>query len=128
MSGPAFRAGVDLVDCDRMRQMLEEDPAFLEIAFTEREQADCSVDPARLGARWAAKEAVMKVLGKGIGAVSPRDIEIRSEPDGAPTLGLTGSAQHFGNEMGATDWSVSLSHEGGFAVAFVIATIGGRGV
>ena len=128
MSGTTFRAGVDLVDCGSIRRMLEEDAAFLDIAFTEREQADCSADPARLGARWAAKEAVMKVLRKGIGTVSPRDIEIRPDPDGAPTLSLTGSAQRWGNELGATGWSVSLSHESGFAVAFVIATIGGSGV
>jgi len=108
--------------------MLEEDVAFLDIAFTEREQADCSADPARLGARWAAKEATMKALRKGIGAVSPRDIEVCIEPDGAPSLRLTGAAQEWASELGATDWNVSLSHESGFAVAFVIMRIGGTGV
>lgn len=108
--------------------MIDQDLAFLDVAFTEAEQHDCSADPARLGARWAAKEAAMKALGKGIGAISPRDIEVYTNAEGAPTLRLTGSAESIAREIGVTAWSVSLSHESGFALAFVIMTIGGRDV
>ncbi|WP_298461265.1 holo-ACP synthase [uncultured Cellulomonas sp.] len=116
---------MDLVDCSRIERMLQEDDGFLAIAFTAYEQEECGVDAARLGGRWAAKEAAMKALGRGIGSIAPQDVEIQSDSEGGPTLRLTGSAQRRAQELGATSWDVSLSHESGFAVAFVIMTIGG---
>ncbi|WP_193312749.1 holo-ACP synthase [Georgenia subflava] len=120
--------GVDLVDCARIARMLKEDTTFMDLAFTAAEQEDSKADPARLGARWAGKEAAMKALGQGIGAIAPLDIEIRRSENGAPTLELSGSAKARAHELGITDWSVALSHEGGFAVAFVIMMKGGLGV
>lgn len=112
--------GVDLVDCGRIARMLEEDTSFLDLAFTAGEQEDVGQDPARLGARWAVKEATMKALGRGVGKIAPRDIEVHKSLHGAPILELSGSAKARAHELGITDWSVSLSHESGFAVAFVI--------
>ncbi|NSX35174.1 holo-ACP synthase [Pseudarthrobacter oxydans] len=117
--------GVDLVDCGRIARMLEEDRTFLDLAFTEAEQEDCQADPARLGARWAAKEAAMKALGQGIGAIAPLDIGVRRDENGVPMMELSGSAKARADELGITDWSVALSHEGGFAVAFVVMLKGG---
>lgn len=112
--------GVDLVDCARIAGMLEQDSTFLDLAFTAAEQEDSQGDPARLGARWAAKEATMKALGQGIGTIAPLDIEVCKSSDGAPRLRISGSALSRIRDLGITDWSVALSHEGGFAVAFVI--------
>ncbi|MBD3778249.1 MAG: holo-ACP synthase [Micrococcales bacterium] len=124
MSAHTLLIGVDLVDCSRIESMLEHDSGFLALTFTPLELEDCAADVSRLGGRWAAKEATMKALGKGIGSVAPTDIEIRSGPEGAPTLTLAGSAERRAAELGAATWSVSLSHESGFALAFVIMTIG----
>ena len=118
MSAP-ITTGVDLVDCGRIARMLEEDRTFLDLAFTQEEQKDCQADPARLAARWAAKEAAMKALGQGIGSIALLD------ENGVPTMELSGSARTRAKELGITDWSVALSHEGGFAVAFVVMLKGG---
>lgn len=128
MTMPRMTIGVDLVDCARIGRMLDEDTAFLDLAFTPTEQENCNADPLRLGARWAAKEAAMKALGRGIGAIALLDIEVRTRSDGAPSLELSGSAMERAQELGITDWSVALSHEGGFAVAFVIMMKEGRNV
>lgn len=120
------RSGVDLVDIDRLRHMLDEDAEFIDVAFTAGEQAECGHDVARLAGRWAAKEAVMKALGRGIGRVSPLDIEVTTDVHGAPGLNLTGSAQARASEIHALDWSVSLTHERKMAIAMVIVTIGGE--
>lgn len=127
MTSP-ITTGVDLVDCGRIARMLEEDRTFLDLAFTEAEQEECQADPARLGARWAAKEAAMKALGQGIGRIAPLDIGVCRDENGVPMMELSGSAKARANELGITDWSVALSHEGGFAVAFVVMLKGGDGV
>ena len=120
--------GVDLVDCARIARMLKEDATFLDLAFTPAEQEDAAADPARLGARWAAKEAAMKALGRGIGSIALLDVEVHRDSFGAPSLELTGAALNRAQELGITDWSVALSHEGEFAVAFVIMMKGAPGV
>lgn len=125
MSAGGMMTGVDLVDCARIARMLEEDVTFLDLAFTPAEQEDAAGDPARLGARWAAKEATMKALGRGIGSIALLDIEVHRDVHGAPSLKLKGAAKDRAQELGVTDWSVALSHEGGYAVAFVIMMKGG---
>jgi phosphopantetheine--protein transferase-like protein len=120
--------GIDLVDCARIARLLREDSTFLNLTFTAVEQEYCQKDPARLGARWAAKESAMKALGQGVGKIAPLDIEVSRDENGAPTMKLSGSAIARAQELGITDWSVSLSHESGFAMAFVVMTKGGRDV
>ena len=128
MSTFELRTGIDLVDCRRLQRMLDADASFLDIAFTKSEQTYCAGDVARLAARWGAKEAAMKALGLGIGDISPRDVEVLVDPKGAPTLNLTGSAFQRSIELGVSGWQITLSHESDFAIAFVIAVIGGDGV
>jgi len=89
--------------------------------FTERELAACKGRPDRLAARFAAKEAVSKVLGTGIGQVAWRDIEVVNDPAGRPDLRLDGQAAQLAGELGLHIWSVSLSHTQEQAVAFVVA-------
>lgn len=76
-----------------------------------------------LAARWAAKEATMKVLGIGIGRLDPTDIEVVSE-NHRPRLRLHRNAAKEAYSLGLSKWSVSLTHEAGWAMAFVVA-IGG---
>jgi holo-[acyl-carrier protein] synthase len=100
---------------------------YLERVYTPGERADCarrgplSANPqaASLAARWAAKEAVIKLLGSGDG-VDPRSIEIRN-PDGPATVALTGRAAELAEEAGLGTIDVSLSHTGGLAMAVATA-------
>ncbi|WP_439592035.1 holo-ACP synthase [Microbacterium sp.] len=114
--------GVDLAAVTRLQAMIEDDPAFLPTAWTSRELAYADGDVARLASRWAAKEAVMKALGIGIGRISPLDIEVLGDEDGVPSVALTGTARDRACELGIADWAISLSHEGGLAIAFAIAS------
>jgi holo-[acyl-carrier protein] synthase len=86
----------------------------------EREQ--CCDIPARLAARFAAKEATAKALGTGIGDVHWIDIEVRSDERGRPFLQLHGAAAQLARELGLGEWQVSLSHTQDHAIAFVVAT------
>lgn len=76
---------------------------------------------ASLAARFAAKEAVAKALGTGIGPVSWREIEIRRGSARQPVLLLHGAAAQLAAELGLTEWSISLSHSQETAVAVAIA-------
>ncbi|KAJ1681950.1 hypothetical protein LUZ63_022832 [Rhynchospora breviuscula] len=77
-----------------------------------------------LAARWGAKEATMKALEAGIGRVDPVDIEVELK-NGAPHLNLRGSARDIAEKLGLMTWSVSLTHDGLYAMAFVVA-VGGE--
>jgi len=117
--------GTDLVDLDRFRQAAERTPGILTRYFTdaERAYAERRRDPTeRYAARFAAKEAVMKALGVGLGACELADIEVvRDEDSGAPDLRLHGRAAALAEEKGVTAWRISLTHTDTAAHAIVIA-------
>jgi holo-[acyl-carrier protein] synthase len=114
--------GVDLVDIDRIREAIERHgQRFIARIFTETEQHECGGRIASLAARFAAKEAAAKALGCGIGDVRWLDIEVRSDENKAPFLVLHGAGETLARESGLLTWSVSLSHTGSQAVAFVVA-------
>lgn len=117
--------GTDLVDLDRFRQAAERTPGILTRYFTEAERAyaERRRDPTeRYAARFAAKEAVMKALGVGLGACELADIEVvRDEDSGAPDLRLHGRAAALAEEKGVTAWRISLTHTDTAAHAIVIA-------
>lgn len=118
-----LRSGVDLVDVHRIAELVKAGgDAFVNDVWTEAEQAYCGGNPERLASRWGAKEAAMKALGLGFPDVSFRDIEVTSSVGHQPRLHLRGAAATAAEAIGLSDWSVSLSHEGGLAVAFVIGT------
>ena len=73
-----------------------------------------------LAGRFAAKEAVAKALGCGIGEVERKEIEILGDEQHAPVLHLHGKAAQKAEELGLGNWSVSLSHSQSHAVAFVV--------
>ena len=116
--------GLDAVDVDRFRQVLERRPSIEQRLFTATEQADAHAGPdaaPRLAARFAAKEAAMKALGVGLGAVGWHDVEVRREESGAPTLSVSARAAALAAEMGVTAWRVTLTHTARVAAAVVVA-------
>jgi holo-[acyl-carrier protein] synthase len=121
--------GVDAVDVARFRRVLDRRPSFAQRCFTESERSDAggSADAAQsLAARFAAKEAVMKALGTGIGGFALTDVEVRRTTGtgatrNAPYLLLHGSAAALAGAQGAGTFHLSLTHTDGVAMAFVVA-------
>ncbi len=119
--------GMDLVDVEALRRLVEEGgEEFVLTCWTAQELEDTRSQPSRLAARWAAKEAVMKALGKGIGEISPTDIEIVSETSGAPRVRLHGAAAEVASAFGARALQVSMTHESSWAAAIAVAGGGGQ--
>ena len=123
-----MRAGIDLVSVEAVRESLgTHGRHYLDRVYTEREVQDCTgpggVDPERLAARFAAKEAALKVLRPGDVGLSLSEIELRRSPEGWVDLELSGPAAEIAVATGLSDFSVSITHEGGFASAVVIANV-----
>jgi holo-[acyl-carrier protein] synthase len=95
---------------------------FTARVFTPGEVVDCGGRAESLAARWAAKEAAAKALGTGIGAMSWQEIEVLRGESGCPALALHGRAADLAAARGLTRWALSLAHDGGMALAFVVAT------
>lgn len=122
-----LRVGIDLVSVSSVRDSIQQHAErYLERVYTESELRDCQsaagVDPERLAARFAAKEATLKVLRPTDGTVPWRAIEVLRDPSGWVDLQLDGPAAELAATAGLTDFSVSLTHEGGFASAIVVAS------
>jgi len=116
--------GVDAVDVERFRQVMARRPGIVHRLFTETERAYAlrSRDPGpRLAVRFAAKEAVLKALGVGVGAAGFRDVEVVRGDNGEPGLALSGRAAALSAERGVRRWHVSLTHTDTVAVATVVA-------
>jgi holo-[acyl-carrier protein] synthase len=117
--------GIDEVELGRFRGVLARTPSVRARLFTEGERgyAEAAADPtARLAARFAAKEAVMKALGVGLGAFGFRECEVvRDAASGAPSLALHGAAAALAAERGVAHWHLSLTHTDARATAVVVA-------
>lgn len=114
--------GTDLVEIARVAEMIaRHGERFTGRVFTVGELADCAGRAESLAARWAAKEAVAKALGTGIGAVAFREIEVVLDAAGRPGLRLHGCAAALSAERGLSQWALSLAHDAGLALAFVVA-------
>lgn len=115
-------SGIDLVEIERIQQTIaRHGERFLERVFTPLELDQAGKRPASLAARFAAKEAVAKALGTGIGAVAWREIEILREPSGRPVLYLSGAAAELAAAQRLQGWSISLSHTTTHAIACAVA-------
>jgi holo-[acyl-carrier protein] synthase len=126
-SRPRTSVGIDLVRISRISESLELFGAkFLERVFTQAEIAYATATPTltaeRLAARFAAKEATIKALDFAEAGVSWRDIEIARRTSGACDVVLHGAALDVAHDRGFEELSVSLSHEGDYATAVVLAT------
>lgn len=117
-----MRTGVDLIEVDRIAAAIERHgEQFLRRIYTERELEIFYDNTSSLAARYAAKEAVSKALGCGIGDVEWVEIEVLRGPHREPVLHLHGRAAELAEELGLTEWSISLSHTREHAVAMVVA-------
>ena len=118
--------GIDLVDVAKIRRWVEDsrDPliprCFVQAELDEIGDGIHRVE--RLAGRFAAKEAVLKAIGTGVGAgVAFTDVVIQRAPGAAPEIRLSGGAAQAATALGITDWRLSISHDGGIAMASVLA-------
>jgi holo-[acyl-carrier protein] synthase len=121
-----LRVGTDLVLIDTVRESINTHAEhYLERVYTQREVDDCrtasGIDPERLAARFAAKEATLKVLRPRDQGIRWSSIEVRRDPGGWVELELSGPAAALASEAGLTELSLSICHEGEFASAVVVA-------
>jgi len=123
---PTYAVGVDLVQVEGLTRKLSISPGLAARTFTaaERAAADGLVGGRRadfLAGRFAAKEAVLKALGVGIsGGVAPCDVEVTVGPAGEPLLALRDGALRAAEARDLAHFTVSISHDGGFAIAFAV--------
>lgn len=113
---PILGHGIDIVETARIGRLVEEHgQRFLDRCFTAGEQRYAAANPKRflehLAGRFAAKEAVLKVLGTGWrGGISWTDIEVVKEPSGQPRIQLAGECARIATELGIGRWHLSISH------------------
>ena len=119
--------GVDLIEISRVQRALDRHgERFLSRVFTPVEVRYCRARPAELAARFAAKEAVAKALGVGVRMMARdgirwQEAQIVGDQRGKPLIRLSGQAARRADELGLTQWAVSLSHTETHAIAFVVA-------
>ena len=127
---PILGHGIDIVETIRIRQSVEEHgERFLDRVYTPAERAYANRNQKRyyehLAGRFAAKEAVLKVLGTGWrGGIAWTDIEVINEPSGQPKVTLSGESLRIATELGISRWHISISHIETHATA---SAIGMRG-
>jgi holo-[acyl-carrier protein] synthase len=127
-----IRVGIDLCSAQAVAESLAAfGDRYLRRIYTDHEIAYCQADPAltseRLAARFAAKEAAVKVLRPTAERPEWRSIEVRRDPGGWCELSLTGTAARMADEAEISSLSVSMSHEDGLANAVVVATCSADG-
>ncbi len=116
--------GVDIIEISRIQKAFRNSDKFGPRVFTAIEQDYCMGKKypwPSLAARFAAKEAVAKAMGTGIGRVSWTDIEIVKNEGGCPQAKLSGAALETARGLGISGFQISLSHCKEYAVAFVVA-------
>lgn len=117
--------GIDVVDIERFRVALTRTPTMRARVFTqvELDYVAPKLDPVpSLAARFAAREAVMKAMGVGLGAFGFHDVWVEVDSSsGAPHLQVRGAAEELAAGRGVVSWHLSLAHDGGVATAMVVA-------
>ena len=122
--------GTDITECLRIARMIERHgELFLNRVFTPEEIFYCQSRKQatqHFTGRWAAKEAALKALGTGwVRGISWRDVEVRNEPGGKPTIAVRGGAKEVAQQLGVTTMLVTISHCRTHATACVVA-VGGE--
>jgi holo-[acyl-carrier protein] synthase len=121
--------GIDIIKVERIRATLERfGSRFADRVLTPAEQRYVRGRPETMAGRWAAKEAVSKVLGLGVRGIGWRDIEVERLPTGQPAVRLHGRAADRAEQLGMGRIALSITHESDYAVAvaFGVRTAGGR--
>jgi holo-[acyl-carrier protein] synthase len=121
--------GIDIIRVGRISEALARfGERFVARVLTPAEAGYVRGRAETLAGRWAAKEAVSKVLGLGVRGIGWRDIEIERLPTGQPAVRLHGRAARRADQLGMSQVAVSISHEDDYAVAaaYGVRTAGGR--
>lgn len=121
--------GIDIIKVARIRDTLAKfGPRFSSRVLTPGEQRYVRDRPETFAGRWAAKEAVSKVLGLGVRGIGWKEIEIERLPTGQPAVRLHGRAEQRAAQLGMGRIALSISHESDYAVAiaFGVRAAGGR--
>jgi len=118
--------GIDLVDFPRIEEMIERHGShFLDRIFTQTEQEQANVMKnriERLAGRFAAKEAILKMLGTGWrGKIAWTDIEITNNQFGQPQVRLSGEVKKIASKLGVKEVSLSITHTANFVIASAVA-------
>jgi holo-[acyl-carrier protein] synthase len=117
----SVRVGIDLVSIVQVEDSIAtHGDRYLARIYSDRELADSRARPERLAARFAAKEAAMKALGRDDEGFGWKAIEVMRGADGQPTLQLTGGAARLAQRRGMISLTVSLTHERDHAAAVVV--------
>ena len=115
--------GIDIIEIDRIKQAIARwGERFLHRIYTDTELKLYGEKPPSLAARFACKEAIMKLLGTGSTGIKWREIETLSHPDGKPRLNLYGRARTEADRLGLREIAVSLSHSREYAIASAVGT------
>ena len=123
--------GVDSAEIDRIERLLDKDSERLfKMVLNDAEQVDAkqvapSKLPSYMAGRWAAKEAVLKTLGTGIGPVSMPEIGIFNAKTGKPFVLLSDRARICSEQLGINTWHISITHTSTTSTAFVTAEAAG---
>jgi holo-[acyl-carrier protein] synthase len=127
----AITVGLDLASVEAVEASIDRhDERYLHRVYTPRELSDCrngdgTPNARRLAARFAAKEATMKALRTADEPLPWQSIGVRSDGFGRPAIELSGRAQELASARGVRALEVSLTHEGRYAAAVVVAELGG---
>ena len=118
--------GIDLVDCPRIEAMIERHgKRFIERVFTAAEQTYAEANKngiEKLAGRFAAKEAVLKLMGTGWrGKIAWTDVEVINNSSGQPEVNLSGEVEKIAGKLGIKHISVSITHTANFAIASAVA-------
>ena len=118
--------GIDLVDCPRIEQMIQRHgERFIKRVFTDAEQSYARAnknDVEKLAGRFAAKEAILKLMGTGWrGRIAWTDIEVINNAAGQPEVTLSGEVKKIADKLGIKHISVSITHTANFAIASAVA-------
>ena len=124
--GTVIGIGTDIIECVRIAKMIEKHgEVFLQRVFTQREILYCSSRKAatqHYAGRWAAKEAVLKVLGTGWAkGIQWTDVEVVNEIGGRPYIELDGQAKVISQQQGIHQIMISISHCRSYAIAYATA-------
>ena len=122
MAGATPHTGVDATEISRIAQAVDRwGQRFLDRVYTPAEQRYCGRKMQRLAGRFAAKEAISKVLGTGVRYVYWREMEILPDARGKPVVTLYGRAERVARSLGLGPIGVSITHTGDLALAFALA-------
>ena len=122
--------GIDIIQCERIKEMIESHgDAFLRRVYTDYELSYCRSRRRAVehfAGRWAAKEAVVKVLGTGWNhGISFKDVEVQNTSQGVPKVTLRGAARERARQLNISTFHISISHCEAYSVAHAIAMTGG---